>query len=184
MLEHFEKWLPVVGYEGLYEVSNCGRVRSLARTLNQFGENGGGTYIREGKMLSPFPSNYGYLCVSLFAAEGHKMRQKHVAHLVAEAWIGLRPGGYHIDHKDGDKKNNAVWNLRYIPPKENANAGNFDRNTPQGEDRAGAKLSNADIIEIRRLKTEGMRNKDIAQIFKVSRCHISNIIAMRHRRNK
>ena len=120
MLEHFELWLPVVGYEGLYEVSNCGRVRSLARTLDhyRYGAKSGHTYILKGKILNSFPKGNGYLALSLLSQD-HKRQQAFVAHLVAEAWIGPRPGGFQIDHMDGDKRNNAAWNLRYVTPWEN-----------------------------------------------------------------
>ena len=167
MLEHFEKWLPVAGYEGLYEVSNCGRVRSLGRPRHP------------GKVLSPFPKANNYLCVSLL--KDKKREQAYIAHLVAAAFIGPRPGGLTIDHKDGDKKNNCAWNLRYITQWENSHAGNFDWNTPRGETHCRAKLSDADVVEIRRLVMEGMKQKDAAKMFGVNPRTVSKIVLNQRR---
>jgi hypothetical protein len=76
---------------------------------------------------------------------------------------------------------NMFENLRYVTQTENANAGNFDKNTPRGETRSDAKLSDADVIEIRRLSMEGMIQKDIAKMFKVSKAHIGRIIRKERR---
>lgn len=174
MFEHFERWLPVIGYEGLYEVSNCGRVRSLGRYLPH------NNRTIPGRVLTPVLNGGGYLCVNLFS-EDHKRNHLAIAHLVAAAWIGPRPGGLQIDHKDGNKQNNAKWNLRYLTHKENANAGNFKFHPPHGETHRRAKFSDADVIEIRRLSMEGMRRKDLAKMFGVKSPCISRIV-LRQRR--
>ena len=179
MLEHFERWLPVVGYEGLYEVSNCGRIRSLGRKIPH--KHAGHTSTVPGRILSPFPKKNDYLCVSLLSRDS-KREQAHVAHLVAAAFIGPRPGGFFIDHKDGNKRNNGVWNLRYLTPKESSNAGNFDFNTSRGDKRSDTKISDADVIELRRLSAEGMLQKDLAKMFNIGKSQTGRIIR-RERRN-
>ena len=172
MLEHFELWLPVVGYEGLYEVSNCGRVRSLAREVNS--RYPGRLRIIPGRVRLLTKNRFGYLIVSLTEKTGRK-RHPMVATLVATAFIGPRPPGLQIDHKDGDKQNNGVWNLHYVTPKENRNAGNFAYEPAHGETHSFAKLSDAEVIEIRRLIIEGMSQRAIAKLFNVTQSHISRI---------
>jgi NUMOD4 motif/HNH endonuclease len=156
-IEFLERWLPVVGYEGFYEVSNWGRVRSLARFKSG--------RMASGQLLVQMKKAGGYLGVCLFSP---KRSQVYVAHLVAAAWLGTRPPGNDVDHKDGNKQNNVVWNLRYITHRENANAGNFKFKQE--------KLSDADVVEIRRLALEGMARKDIAKMFNASVGHIGKII--------
>lgn len=99
-----ERWLPVVGHEGLYEVSDIGRVRRIA----------GGRGARAGRVLGGKISDPGYRAVSLGADHTERV---HV--LVAAAFIGPRPAGYTINHRDGDKLNNTVENLEYATYSEN-----------------------------------------------------------------
>jgi hypothetical protein len=169
-IEILERWLPVVGHEG-YEVSNWGRVRSIARTLDCGGnQQRGHVRFYKGRLLSPWiVKSSGYLNVSIYS------KKFHIAHLVAEAWIGPRPGGFQIDHKDGNKQNNCVWNLRYVTPKENTNAGNYTRQVARGKKNGKTKLSDADVIEIRRLKIEGMTYKEIAKMFNVNSGYVRKI---------
>lgn len=103
-----EEWLPVTGYEGIYEVSNLGRVQSLDR------EDSRGRR-RKGKVLSPGMSN-GYLRVTLCDEGG---RWSVVVHtLVADAFLGERPDDLKVIHIDNDLKNNSAVNLRYVPHAE------------------------------------------------------------------
>lgn len=95
-----ETWLPVVGWEGLYEVSDLGRVRRIF--LPPY----------EGyRVLRLHPDGYGYPSVGL-SGRGKKARPK-VHKLVAEAFLGPRPPGLEICHNDGDKTNAVPSNLRY-----------------------------------------------------------------------
>lgn len=105
-----EIWLPVVGYESYYEVSNIGRVRSKDRLVR----TGGRTAVRRGKMLSPYPvkgykSNYMALMLTV-----NKKRKRHkIHHLVLEAFVGPRPDGTECCHHDDNPFNNHLDNLRW-----------------------------------------------------------------------
>lgn len=101
-----ERWLPVVGWEGLYEVSDHGRVK---RVLAAFG-------TRPGKLLRPGLCR-GYPIVGL-CREG-RATSRTVHQLVAEAFIGPRGQGMEVDHADGDRSNNNVANLEYVSGLEN-----------------------------------------------------------------
>lgn len=99
-----ETWKPVVGYEGLYEVSDWGRVKSVGRGKE--------------RILKLTPNTLGYLQVSLHKNGEQKTCKVH--QLVMRAFVGECPDGYEVDHYDWDRKNNRLNNLRYIPAKENA----------------------------------------------------------------
>ena len=101
-----EKWLPVVGYEGRYSVSDKGRIKSHVRHR----------CIKE-KILILCSDKNGYSLVSLY--KNGKMRNGKVHALVAESFIGSRPKGLVVDHKDNNPKNNNVENLSYITVREN-----------------------------------------------------------------
>lgn len=111
-----EKWLPVVGYEGLYEVSSHGRVRSLDRVVR--GRSDSQRHIR-GRILRTVSSKTGHLTLALCGST------KLVHALVAEAFIGPRPTGLDICHGNGVPTDNRPENLRYGTRSENQ----FDRVT-------------------------------------------------------
>lgn len=106
-----EKWLPVPGYEGIYEVSDLGRVRSLDR-LDSLGR------LRPGLELRPRVDRGGYL---LIHAGGKPRRTLRVHRLVLLAFVGPPPeGADEALHGDGDPSNNALPNLRWGTRAENA----------------------------------------------------------------
>lgn len=108
-----EAWKPVFGYEGLYEVSDLGNVRSLDRVkLNRWGE-----YLKRGAVLRPGLDDKGYPMVVLTRDGKPRTRRVHV--LVLEAFASPRPAGLHACHGDGDSQNNRVENLRWDTPNEN-----------------------------------------------------------------
>ena len=113
-----EEWRPIEGYEGLYEVSNTGQVRSLDRYV----KNGHSSYrLQKGRVLSPTKDRYGYLFVILTCNGKHKMFLVH--RLVAQAFI-LNPDNLpQVNHKDEDKTNNRVDNLEWCDAKYNNNYG-------------------------------------------------------------
>lgn len=105
-----EVWKPVEGYEGLYEVSNLGRVRSL--NFNHTGQ------IR---VFKPTTDSYGYLHVGLY--KNGKPKTFKVHRLVASAFIE-NPGNLEqVNHKDEDKTNNRVENLEWCDSRYNINYG-------------------------------------------------------------
>lgn len=103
---HDEVWKPVVGYEGLYEVSDHGGVRSMPRK----GTAGG--------LVSVVPNEKGYLTVGLF---GHGKRVHRSVHrLMAEAFLGPCPDGMQVRHLDGNNTHNVLPNLKWGTASENA----------------------------------------------------------------
>lgn len=112
-----EIWKPVVGYEGIYEITNTGKVYSLPKKW--IGAKG---CIRShnGKYLSVQKSTAGYFRVLLSKDGISKTREIH--QLVAEAFLNHTPCGYKlvVDHIDNDKTNNKVCNLQLITQRENS----------------------------------------------------------------
>lgn len=110
-----ETWLPVVGYEGFYEVSDHGRVRSLDRVEQINNRWGPMTRVKKGKVLTP-GSRRGYLNVDL-RAPGERPRHHLVHRLVARAFLGPHPDGKGLVlHRDDDPADNRVGNLRWGTP--------------------------------------------------------------------
>lgn len=104
-----EQWKDVVGFEGLYSVSNQGRVRR---------EKSGKGLRHAGLILQMSNDAYGYHLVSLYDW-GLKPQSVKVHRVVTAAFIGPCPKGYHVNHIDGNKQNNAVSNLEYCTPAQN-----------------------------------------------------------------
>jgi hypothetical protein len=112
-----ELWTSIPGYEGFYEVSNLGNIRSLTRFV-PYGRHQGMTYT--GRDIKQFVSNK-YLSVKLSRSGVTKTIYTH--ELVLLAFEGARPEmteRCEIRHLDGDKFNNALSNLKYGTTKENA----------------------------------------------------------------
>ena len=107
-----EEWRPVVRYEGLYEVSNTGQVRSLDRFYYR---------LHKGKVLSPTKDRYGYLTVTLNCNGKSKTIKIH--RLVAQAFLPNPDNLPQVNHKDEDKTNNNVTNLEWCTAKYNVNFG-------------------------------------------------------------
>lgn len=110
-----EIWKDVVGYEGLYQVSNYGKVRSLDREVF----NGSGYYTKKGRILKKTKTTTGYWKVELY--KSGKRKSKKVHRLVAKTFITRIDGKDLINHKDGNPLNNFVNNLEWCNQSENMN---------------------------------------------------------------
>ena len=112
-----EEWQPVQGWEGLYEVSSLGRVRSLPRSVAR---RDGTMQSFRGKLMSAFPNGKGYLVVRLSDTPNGRRSIVRVHRLVSMAFIPNRSNLPEINHRDGNKKNNALANLEWCSTKDNA----------------------------------------------------------------
>lgn len=114
-----EHWLPVVGWEGRYEVSDREQVRSLDRVIHD--KNGLRTRRFKGRVLTPWVNHGGYLVVGL-PSDGRSSRHtinRLVHRLVAEAFLGPCPEGMEVLHGPRGTSDNTPANLRYGTPSEN-----------------------------------------------------------------
>lgn len=112
-----EEFRPIEGYEGLYEVSNLGRVRSVDRWVNI---NGGKKFIKGG-VLKPRPNKNGYLMVGLYK-EG-KVKRCYIHRLVAQAFIPNPENLPCVNHKDENPSNPVETNLEWCTQAYNINFG-------------------------------------------------------------
>ena len=114
-MENIEIWKDIENYEGLYQVSNLGRVRSLERDV--YYSNGIISHLKE-KILVPVLDKDGYQIVSLY--KNRKLKTMKVHRLVAMAFIPNPENKPQINHKDEVKNNNVVENLEWCTSKYNA----------------------------------------------------------------
>jgi hypothetical protein len=116
-----EEWLPIPGYEGIYEVSDYGRVRSVDRYVPP-GRGGTRWRFRRGQIRKPGHDRKGYLFVPLYAADPNAKNGKNgwVHRLVLLAFVGPPPEeGMYALHNNGDHSDNRLCNLRWGTPSEN-----------------------------------------------------------------
>lgn len=114
-----QEWRSIKGYEGLYEVSNFGLVRSLDREVD--GSRNGGVRKIKGVILKPGVKADGYLQVHL--SKGNEKGHYYVHRLVIEAFSSNPNGLPQVNHIDEDKTNNHIDNLEWVSSKENINHG-------------------------------------------------------------
>jgi hypothetical protein len=167
-----EVWKAVPGYEGLYEVSDMGRVRSLDRVVERLGRWGKVVAQRvAGRVMRPGPHKGGYGLLHLYGARGRRTATVHG--LVAAAFLGPRPEGSDVCHNDGNPKNCRLDNLRYGTRAENDADKDRHGTRPLGEAHAAAKIDERAVAEIRALR--GAPQKEIADRFGVTFSNVSAI---------
>lgn len=177
-----EKWLPVVGYERLYEVSNAGRVRCLDRTEHVRNRWGGITARRRrGKMLKASPNWNGYPAVWL-VDDNKNVSGLLVHRLVYMAFVGPIPHGLDVAHNDGSRTNNWVGNLRAATRKENMADKLIHGTLLWGEAASQAKLT-ADDVRAIRTGVNGLSRKDMAQKYGISKSHVDRLLRLENWRH-
>lgn len=163
-----EQWLPVVGFEGAYEVSDLGRVCSLDRMI----PNGAkGMRLLKGRVLRDLPHPGGYRMVAL--SVGCKVIKFLVHRLVAAAFLPNENGCETVSHIDHDKRNNRLSNLEWATQSENlARSGKLGRLS----DKANNKLSAEMAAQIRVRFAAGETLSQLATAFNVAFGTIGKIV--------
>jgi hypothetical protein len=151
-MHDLEEWRHIRGYDA-YQVSRSGLVRSLKRGM---------------KLLAQFKGHRGYLRVNLYR-NGHP--KHHLVHrLVAAAWLGPIPLDMQVNHRDGNRTNNDLSNLEIVTAEQNrAHAVETGLIYSKGEANPRAKLKEAQVREMRRLRAEeGASISELARRFIVT----------------
>lgn len=161
-----EIWRPVVGFEGLYEISSLGRARSLF-------------YARKQKppprYLRPSVRPDGYLAVTLMTTPCSPRHPKTIHRMVAEAFLPQCEGRNFVNHLDFNRQNNRVENLEWVTNSENlAYSVEHGRNT-RGEQVPQSKLNRFQVIAIRRI-CNSLPHQMIARRFGISVTTVSEIV--------
>lgn len=167
-----EIWKDIEGYEGYYQVSNMGKVKSLPRF-----KNFRNLKVRvEGKVLNPAPRTKNYLWVSF--RKDHTLKQFSIHRLVAKAFIPNLENKAEVNHIDGNKLNNRMDNLEWMTRVENAKHA-----APvylRGEKNPKSKFTPDQIEDIRRNYTGKWGEKTrLSEKYNVTLASILNIIKLK-----
>lgn len=167
-----EIWKTVKRYEGLYEVSNMGRVKSLSRTRQG---KGGGLYPVCEKILTNRVSGAGYFQIAL--SKGSKKKYPLIHRLVAQNFIPNPQNKPQVNHKNGIKTDNRVENLEWCTQSENQHhAYKIGLQKHQyGEQRFCSKLTENQVVKIKQMLLIGFRTGVIAKIYSVHSVTITDI---------
>lgn len=161
-----EIWKDIPGYEGMYQVSTFGNVRSLDRIVYKNDV----PWNYKGRVLKQHPRGNGRLIVNL-CNKDKKIKSKEVHRLVMLTFVGEIPENYETCHADGNYLNNNIYNLSYDTKQQN----HIDRYR-QGLLSGSGVLSIKEVLQIRVLFENRIYTQmELVNIYNVSRSTIQNI---------
>jgi hypothetical protein len=174
MNNEVEEWRDIEGYEGIYQVSNLGRVKSLDRAVQH---RNGKVLMKKGKQLKVVyaGNKYGRIILN----KNGKKSAKLIHRLVALTFIINETNLKEVNHKDLDKTNNSVENLEWVSPKQNTQHAFNNRYIKRylGEDNHRAVVTEEVVLKIRELHaTKKYRYKDIGEMFGIHHSVVGYIV--------
>ena len=154
-----EEWRDVAGYEGLYQVSSEGRVKSLERKVEHWC---GGERIQKERILKPVVRGDGYLKVDLCAGGKRKMFAVH--RLVCQAFHENLDNKPQVNHLNEDKKDNRACNLEWCTRIENCNHGTRNERSAKNRSKSvGQYTLDGDLVKIWPSAMEAQRQAGFAR---------------------
>lgn len=175
LIQNNEIWKDILGYEGQYQISNLGIVKSLTRkdTLN---------HIRYSQIMSPKLDDKGYYQITLCQNGKHRMFSLH--RLLGNHFMPNPNNLPCINHKDGNPKNNSLDNLEWCTYSENTIHAYKTGLMKLGDNHGRAKLTTEQVLEIRRLYKPNVYSYNmLAKQFNVTKQSIVSIILRRNWRH-
>ncbi len=166
-----EEWKAVPGWEGWYAASSLGQIRRVCP--------GRATYA--GRIRHGDPNRSGYLRMHLRQPGRHENRLVH--ELVALAFLGPKPEGHFVNHKNLIKSDNRLENLEYLTHLENMRHfyRNGQRKSIAGKRNGRAKLTDKQVVEIRRLYAAGgISTRALGARYGVNGTQIGMIVNRKH----
>lgn len=173
-------WKAVPGFEGLYEVSSEGAVRSLPRSVERLSRWGRPITVRfQGRVLKPARRPDGHLVVTLSKGGAHTTFFVH--ELVLIAFVGERPAGLEARHLDGVPSNNHSDNLKWGTRVENIHdrKAHGHENPARGERHPRAVLTEERVLRIRAEVARGRSQSSVARDLGVHRAVVHKVITGR-----
>lgn len=172
-------WKPILRFNGEYEVSNTGLIRSTYKVIEK---SNGKKYTRVSKILKHAIDKSGYLRVAV-SFNGELKTQK-VHRLVAWCFVNGDKDATEVNHKDGNKLNNHYSNLEWVNRSENMKHAYSNKliNPKRGESNGNSKLNAEQVKEIRQVAESSGRyygRKELANKYGVSECRIKEIVTKR-----
>ncbi len=168
-----EEWRPITGYEGLYEVSSLGKVRSLDHVV----KNRYSFALRHGRILKQSPDRAGYLQVHL--SKKNDVSTEKVHRIVAATFLGLPPTpDAQVNHLDFTKSNNVVNNLEWCSRQVNhRHAVDGGRLDGAISSKRAKKLTSEIVLQIRAANANGEGGSRIlARRFNLSAATVQKIL--------
>ena len=173
-----ERWLPIAGFEGLYEVSDFGRVRSLDRIVESKNHPSQQRRLLRGRLLCQTknkPTGSCYVRKQVKLCKGSNMSTFNVARLVAQAFVSNPFNHPFVLHLDDDATNNMAANLEWGTHQENCSQAASRDRLKYGQEHWQSSLSDVDRGRAYEMLLRGERINDVAQKFRVSRQSISDL---------
>jgi lambda repressor-like predicted transcriptional regulator len=169
-----EIWKDIKEFEGTYQVSNRGNVRSLDRTVIT---NNGYRRGLKGKNVIKMTDRYGYSYVNLSTSPKYKSKKVH--RLVAQAFIPNPENKPQVNHINGIKTDNRVENLEWCTGKENAKHASDNKLTVFGEKHPKSILTEQNVLQIRKLYQDGLTIRELSKRYNVAYPTIRDTISKR-----
>lgn len=172
-----EEWRDIPGWEGLYQASSLGRVRSLPQRRSRIVTGVNQVVYYRGRILKGYSAGVGYKGVTLY--NGEAKHKESIHRLVCRTFHGPCPEGHEVAHTDGVRDHNAASNLRWATRSENHADKHKHGTALNRENSHQTRVTDEQIAIARKLRSEGIAISHLAILLGVTANHMSRLIGER-----